>query len=67
MTDCVFCRIVARESPADIEYESLGDRPPRRRFAWSLPRAHDACGAGSTLRRPSWCGHAALELGHSVQ
>ena len=21
MTDCVFCRIVARESPADIEYE----------------------------------------------
>ena len=21
MTDCVFCRIVARQSPADIEYE----------------------------------------------
>ena len=21
MTDCLFCRIVARESPADIEYE----------------------------------------------
>ena len=21
MTDCMFCRIVARESPADIEYE----------------------------------------------
>ena len=21
MTDCIFCRIVARESPADIEYE----------------------------------------------
>lgn len=21
MTDCVFCRIIARESPADIEYE----------------------------------------------